>query len=162
MSLHIFHIDCLAKSNVYRGSTTLPLRIGGPLIERTDVVTVFLQSENGILLGRRSDDVRTYKGHWAGISGYLEESDPEKQAERELREETGLSPGECTLIRSGEPLEIDDEPRYWRVHPFLFRTDHPEQIDLDWEHTVMEWTDPNHWNRRKTVPGLLKAWERVQ
>jgi ADP-ribose pyrophosphatase YjhB (NUDIX family) len=40
--------------------------------EFQDVVTVFLTHRSKILVLKRSREVGTYKGHWAGVSGYLE------------------------------------------------------------------------------------------
>jgi hypothetical protein len=55
------------------------------------VVTSFLQNPKGeILLLRRSDKVGTFRGRWAGVSGFLEEPTPEGQARKEILEETGL------------------------------------------------------------------------
>lgn len=134
-------------------------------MDRTDVVTAFLRNKQGrVLLLRRSDDVRTYRGHWAAVSGYLETTDPLLQAEIELREETGLSRGRQKLEKRGDPLTVDDPEgdQYWRVHPFRFRllTDAGD-ITLDREHSDYEWRRPDEVGRGPTVPGLRKAWERV-
>lgn len=132
--------------------------------ERTDVVTAFLESEGQILVAQRSNEVRTYPGHWAGISGYLEVSDPLQQAYVEIREETGLVSAQARLVKQGEPVEVDDPERdlHWRVYPFRFRVDDPEQIKIDWEHQRFRWIHPEELDSLQTVPALKKAWERVQ
>jgi hypothetical protein len=58
-------------------------------MEETHVVTCFLErdSDKKIALLRRSQMVGTYKGRWAGVSGYIEkENTPLKQAFEEIRE----------------------------------------------------------------------------
>ena len=78
----------------------------------THVVTCFLRYGTDVLLGRRSDAVGTYVGRWAGVSGYVEgdPSDAERDARREVREETGW--GDATLVRAGAPVDVEDgEPR---------------------------------------------------
>ncbi len=39
----------------------------------------------------------------------------------QIEEEVGLLPQELQLVRAGRPLEVDDGPRRFLVHPFLFR-----------------------------------------
>jgi ADP-ribose pyrophosphatase YjhB (NUDIX family) len=109
-----------------------------------DVVTVFLTHRSKILVLKRSREVGTYKGHWAGVSGYLESEDPLKQAYSEMAEEVGLSKQDVTLVKAGNPLEIVDDAqnRAWRVHPFLFAVHEPDKIRLDWENIEMRWILP--------------------
>jgi 8-oxo-dGTP pyrophosphatase MutT (NUDIX family) len=129
---------------------------------RTDVVTAFLVHGNQILLLQRSDDVKTYQGHWAGVSGYLEADEPIEQARVEIREETGISPEQIELIKEGDPLEFDDGEHPWRVHPFCFQIESPVTPNLDREHMDYMWTDPDTITELETVPKLKEAWEAVQ
>ena len=55
------------------------------------VVTCFLESDGEILLLRRSQQVGSYHGRWAGVSGYVETT-PDEQALTEITEETSLQP----------------------------------------------------------------------
>jgi 8-oxo-dGTP diphosphatase len=128
-----------------------------------EVVTVFLTHGSKILVLKRSDKVRTYRGHWAGVSGYLESEDPLDQAHTEMAEEVGLGPEEVTLLRAGKPLEIVDrtQDRPWRVYPFLFAVHEPAKIRLDWENKEMRWILPEEIVQLQTVPGLKEALERV-
>lgn len=131
--------------------------------EFQDVVTVFLTHGSKILVLKRSREVGTYKGHWAGVSGYLESEDPLKQAYTEMAEEVGLSKQDLTLVKAGNPLEIVDDAqnRAWRVHPFLFSVHEPDKIRLDWENIAMRWILPEEIDQLKTVPALKEALDRV-
>ena len=131
--------------------------------EFQDVVTVFLTHRSKILVLKRSREVGTYKGHWAGVSGYLESEDPLKQAYSEMAEEVGLSEQDVTLVKAGKPLEIVDDAqnRAWRVHPFLFSVHEPDKIRLDWENIEMRWILPEEIDQLKTVPALKETLERV-
>ena len=132
-----------------------------------------------VLLLRRSERVGTYRGRWAGVSGYLEAGRPLEQAYREIEEEVGLGRGDVRLLAQGEPLAVPDETidTRWTVHPFLFEvvTGGGEPGDdagdlkvaptgslrLDWEHTEMRWVRPEELPALETVPGLAEALARV-
>lgn len=131
------------------------------------VVTCFLlrRSPGGdeVLLLRRSQQVGTYRGRWAGVSGYLEEANPLAQAYREIEEEAGLARDEVTLLRAGEPLVVVDAEadRSWIVHPFLFEVRPDAQVRVDWEHTEARWVRPEEASAFETVPQLTEALMRV-
>ena len=131
--------------------------------EFQDVVTVFLTHRSKILVLKRSREVGTYKGHWAGVSGYVESEDPLKQAYTEMAEEVGLRKRDVTLVKAGKPLEIvdDAQDRAWRVHPFLFAVHEPDKIRLDWENIAMRWILPEEIDQLKTVPALKETLDRV-
>ena len=131
------------------------------------VVTCFLVRRSGdgeeILLLRRSQRVSTYRGRWAGVSGYVEETDPLTQAYTEIEEETGLAREDVQLLRTGEPLEVVDTEadRRWIVHPFLFEVEEPAKIRADWEHIETRWIRPEDIFRYETVPQLAETLMRV-
>ncbi len=135
----------------------------------TGVVTCFIlrQSADGqdeVLLVRRSDRVRTYRGHWAAISGYLEAgATPLDQAREELREEVGLEADDAPLVRAGEPLTFTDNTIgvTWTVHPFLFRLREGREIHTDWEANASRWMPPTELVSLPTVPMLREALARV-
>ncbi len=128
-----------------------------------DVITVFLTHHDKVLVLKRSSKVGTYRGHWAGVSGYLESEDPLQQAYTEMAEEVGLSKQDVTLLKAGKPLEIidDAQDRAWRVHPFLFAVHEPDKIRLDWENIAMRWILPEEIDQLKTVPALKETLDRV-
>jgi len=130
----------------------------------THVVTCFLEHSGKIPLFRRSQRVGTYRGKWAGISGYIEAGNtPFEQALEEIREEARLDKRDIELVKEGQPLEVIDEQlgRKWLVHPYRFRVLHPEKIKVDWEHIELKWIDPLDIGKYDTVPKLVETWERV-
>lgn len=134
----------------------------------THVVTCFLlrrdRGHDEVLLVRRGERVRTYRGHWAGVSGYLEPGvAPEAQAYTEIREETSLAAADVTLLRTGTPLPVEDTVAglSWVVHPFLFLVARPEGVLLDWEARDMRWVAPAELAAYAAVPGLAAALARV-
>jgi ADP-ribose pyrophosphatase YjhB (NUDIX family) len=58
---------------------------------KNNIVTAFIEYQGKVLLLRRSQKVKSMKGKWAGVSGYIEtQQEPLRQAFKEVREETGL------------------------------------------------------------------------
>ena len=106
-------------------------------VKQIKVVTSFIRHQGKILLLRRSKKVGSYKGKWAGVSGYLEEISPLKQALKEIFEETGLNESQVALICSGTPLEVLDRKleTCWLVYPFLFETETPEKSQTSFPET---------------------------
>lgn len=134
----------------------------------TAVVTCFLmrrdRGQPEVLLVRRSDRVRTYRGRWAAISGYVEaNTSPREQAHVELVEETGLPREGFRLLREGAPLAVRDSEQglNWTVHPYLFEVAEPDRINLDWEAAEARWVDPAEMLVLPTVPRLADAYARV-
>jgi 8-oxo-dGTP pyrophosphatase MutT (NUDIX family) len=136
--------------------------------DATAVVTCFvMRADRGhdeILLAQRSQRVRTYRGAWAGISGYVEPGvTPLEQAFTELQEEAGLGREDVDLLLTGEPIAFRDDmlAQSWVVHPFLFRLLHPEHLRSDWEATQFKWYDPPEVETLATVPRLAEALAHV-
>jgi len=135
--------------------------LAADLTER-HVVTCFLESNGEILLLRRSQQVGSYRGRWAGVSGYVETT-PDEQALTEIREETGLGPEDLRLLGKGETLQVDDEEMgtRWMVHPYLFYVSDRARIRTDWEHVETRWITPGEIDDFTTVPRLKETLERV-
>ena len=55
------------------------------MLQEKRVVTCFLESANEILILRRSEQVGSYRGRWAGVSGYIETT-ADEQALVEIEE----------------------------------------------------------------------------
>jgi 8-oxo-dGTP diphosphatase len=132
------------------------------MLQEKKVVTCFLESEGEILILRRSGEVGSYRGSWAGVSGYIE-STADEQALTEIEEETNLKRDEVELIKKGEPLAVEDEGLgiRWLVHPYLFRIKDRDKIRIDWEHKEAKWIKPGDIERYQTVPKLKEALSRV-
>ncbi|MFD1685485.1 NUDIX domain-containing protein [Halobellus litoreus] len=133
------------------------------------VVTCFVRERGKVLLTRRSDAVGTYRGRWAGVSGYVESDsadpengslDAERDARRELREEIGLPDDDLELVRTGETIDVDDAEGSFVVHPFLFESD-TREVTTNEELAAVEWVDPTAIRERETVPRLWETWRRV-
>ncbi len=131
-------------------------------MKEVSVVTCFLEHRGRILLLRRSDRVGSYRGLWAGVSGYLE-AEPDAQALTEIAEETGLADDDIEMVRRGEPLRVIDPAldTAWTVHPYLFRVKSPDRIRIDWEHHEMHWVTPAEIPDYPAVPMLAETWARV-
>lgn len=126
-------------------------------VRRRDVVTSFLRHRGRLLLLRRSAEVGSFQGYWAGVSGYLEgDEEPEDRARVEILEETGvrdpqlLGAGNVVLARGREPEAV------WAVHPFLFDVA-SDDVTLDWEHDAYKWVAPETLGSYQTVPKLHAA-----
>ena len=132
------------------------------MLNEKQVVTCFLESENEILILRRSEQVGSYQGRWAGVSGYIETT-ADEQALTEIEEETSLSREDLKLIKRGKPLPIEDKRLgvRWVVHPYLFRIKDRNKIKLDWEHKEARWIAPKDIDNYETVPMLKETLARV-
>ncbi|KAJ3336913.1 hypothetical protein HDU93_001981 [Gonapodya sp. JEL0774] len=147
-------------------------------MRRRRVTTSFIISQSStpsnafperVLLLRRSDKVNTYQGHWAGISGSVEDSDPDPmfRATREVEEETRLVLGrDVEFVRAGKKIVVDGGPRHpdmvFEVFPFLFRLINPNTpVTIDWEHSEYKWIPPTEMLSYTTVPQLPETLSRV-
>jgi hypothetical protein len=129
-------------------------------LPQQDVVTCFLECDGQILILRRSGKVGSYRGKWAGVSGYMEAA-ADEQALVEIEEETGMGRNEVELVRRGEPMPVKGENVIWRVHPFMFRIKDRDCIRADWEHTEHRWIKPLELVDYETVPMLKEVLDRV-
>ena len=126
------------------------------------ITTSIITSKGKILILKRSDDVGTYKGRWAGVSGYIEKGEiPDETALREVSEELNLGRDDIEFVRKGEVLYARDEALLWVVHPFLFEAKKSD-IKLDWEHIEYKWILPEDINDYITVPKLKETIESVR
>ncbi|RAH48654.1 translation initiation factor eIF-2B subunit family protein [Aspergillus brunneoviolaceus CBS 621.78] len=153
-----------------------------PLEKRAVVSSFIFNFKDGnplVALFKRSDKVRTYRGHLAPISGSIssDDRDPLATAWRELSEETGLTSSNLTHWRTGKPFTFSDPSagREWTVHPFgfLYNANTPKEstaneeepsFKTDWEHTGWEWHPPSailNEELSPTVPRLKDSFRRV-
>ena len=129
----------------------------------TSVVTCFVTHGDRVLVLKRSKRVGTYRGAWAGVSGYLESVPALEQAWIELHEEIGLGREALSLVTEGSPFRVKDDhlDKVWLVHPFRFALLRNVELELDWEHVEMRWIHPEKIRELDTVPGLWDAWLQV-
>ncbi len=129
-------------------------------------VTCVLMHQGKVLLLRRSDRVRTYKGLWGGVAGYVEPGEqPLQTAYKELREETGLTPDLVRLVAQAEPIAFTDVyqgERYdWTIHPFLFELLKDKNLKIDWEHSEYRWVKNKDLPAYQTVPHFPETVRRL-
>ena len=123
-------------------------------------VTCLLTNDDGkLLILKRSSKVRTYKGLWGGVAGYVEDDEePYETALKEIQEEVGIEKEDVSLIEQGDPIEFTDfyeGERYdWIIYPFLFRIEKKGKLQIDWEHSEYRWIIPSEITRYDTVPHL--------
>jgi len=125
------------------------------------VATCLLINDEGkLLILKRSEKVRTYKGLWGGVAGYVEENEtPYETAIKEIKEEAGIKKEDVSLIKVLDPIEFTDfyngEHYDWEIFPFLFKVKNKGKINIDWEHLEYWWMLPSEIKKYDTVP-LLK------
>jgi 8-oxo-dGTP pyrophosphatase MutT (NUDIX family) len=105
------------------------------------IVLAAVRRGEQLCLVRRSSAVRTSRGAWGVVTGYLEPGvEPEAQAWVELVEELGLEPPALRLVRSlpAVPLTSEASGKRFLVYPFLFESASAE-VTLNWEHDAVEW-----------------------
>ncbi len=129
------------------------------------VVTVFVECNGKILLLKRSDKVRAYRGKWNVVAGYLDDLKPirEKVLE-ELREEINMREEDIKNIYFGEVETIADKEigKTWVGQPALVRLGKKPEIKLDFEHTDYKWITPNELSNYSFVCGLDKTLSRIR
>ena len=126
----------------------------------TKIVTSFIQDKQKILILKRSNNVKTMKGLWSGISGIIEKNEnPLTRAKIEIYEETGISEDKIRLVKNSDILKINS-PQYenheWEIFPFLFESKKPE-IKLNWENSEYAWITVDELKNYDTVPSLEKV-----
>lgn len=129
------------------------------------VATSLLLYNGKLLILKRSEKVRTYKGLWGGIAGYVEENEePYETAIKEIQEESGLKKNEFQLIKKIEPIKFTDfykGTRYdWTIYPFIFNVK-KDRIEIDWEHTEYKWILPQDITKYDTVPHLKEIVSKI-
>src|SRR5512136_2836658 len=91
------------------------------------VTCLLINDKDKLLVLKRSDLVRTYKGQWGGVAGYIEEGEkPIDTAYKELNEEISLNKKDVQLIKTLEPFKFTDfyrgEKYDWEIYVFIFKT----------------------------------------
>jgi len=126
----------------------------------TKIVTSFIRDNDKLLILKRSNQVKSMKGLWAGISGIIEnDEEPLKRAKIEIFEEVGITEDKITLIKTTEEMRINS-PQYknheWEIFPFLFESKNPT-VKLNWENSDFKWINIEELENYETVPSLQKV-----
>ena len=121
------------------------------------VTCLLINNDGKLLILKRSRMVKTYKGLWGGVAGYIEENEkPYDTALKEIREEVGIEKKNVSLVREVEPIEFtdfDEGRKYdWTIHPFLFEVKSTYKLRIDWEHSDYRWIAPSEIENFDTVP----------
>ncbi len=123
------------------------------------MVTSFIKNDDKILILKRSNEVKSMKCLWAGVSGIIENNEaPLARAKIEIFEETGITEEQITLLKAIDQMQILSEQyknHVWNIFPFLFKAENPK-IKLNWENSEFEWINPNEITNYKTVTDLEK------
>jgi len=126
----------------------------------TKIVTSFLKNKEQILILKRSQNVKSMKGLWGGISGIIENNEPPlERAKTEIFEEVGITEDKTNLLKSANPIDVIS-PQYgnhkWHIFPFLFQVN-DIKINLNWENSDFQWIERNELKKFETVPNLDKV-----
>lgn len=129
----------------------------------TRIVTSFLSNEEKYLILKRSNNVKSMKGLWGGISGIIEGSEePLQRAKIEIFEEAGIVENKIVLTKTAKEMQVTSQysEHGWIIHPFLFTTNESE-IKLNWENSEYRWISSNEISKYKIVPSLDKVLARL-
>ena len=132
-------------------------RIDYSTSDKAPVLNCFVKFENQVLILRRGDKVRAYRGLWNSIGGYLDEFCLlEEKVLEELREELGIMPDLIFQMKTGNPFEFNDKDiqKIWLIFPILVELKSKPEIKLDWEHTDFRWIFPEDLKSFDIMPGL--------
>ncbi len=126
----------------------------------TKIVTSFITNDDKFLILKRSNQVKSMKSLWAGISGIIEKNEtPLDRAKIEIFEEVGIEEDQIKLIKSSNLMRISS-PQYknheWEVYPFLFEGK-DLKIKLNWENSQYKWVRMDEFKNYKKVPSLEKV-----
>lgn len=133
--------------------------------KHTEFVDAILEFENEILILRRANYMKNFKGCWCLPGGAVNKNDEDIKTSiiREIKEETGI---ELTYVESERMKELF-EYKYENkniTHVFYVRLETKPEVKLSKEHSKFEWINfeteipGNH----KWVPELfniLQQWE---
>ena len=123
----------------------------------TRIVTSFISNDEKYLILKRSDNVKSMRGLWGGVSGVIEgNEDPLKRAKKEIFEETGMREDLISLIRTAKEIRVISTQysnHEWIVFPFLFST-RESKIRLNWKNSEYRWISANEISKYQTVPSL--------
>ena len=128
--------------------------------------SLLINNDGKLLILKRSEKVRTYKGLWEGIAGYIEDNEkPFETALKEINEEVGLEKDKVRLIKTYGPINISDNYKGdnydWEIYVFIFIIKKNSKIKIDWEHIEKRWILPAEIWDYETVPYLKEIVSKI-
>lgn len=123
------------------------------------VINCTVVCKGKVLLLKRSRKVRSYKGKWNTIGGYLDELKSVRgKALEEIKEELGVEKENVKRIKIFKSFRVADKKikKTWIVFPVLAELKGTKRIKLDWEHTSYKLAKPEEIKRFNTIPNLEK------
>lgn len=122
------------------------------------ISSAIIRKNNKILLLRRSDKNKKYKGFWQLPEGHIEEAEsPLDAVKREIKEEIN-----CVLtkpkIKGTTPAHIKLNGRNYLVIRIVFEGLNKGRIKLDADHSEYKWFDLEEVEKIKNdlVPGVFE------
>lgn len=134
-------------------------RIDYSHVSASAVVNAIVVCRKKVLLLKRSDEVRVYRGQWYAVGGFYDELVPLRvKILEEVQEELAISPDRIVGLTAGTPVTVPDPAvnRVWTIHPVRVDIDRPEPITIDWEHTEYRWVAPGEIGRYGLAPQLSR------
>ena len=139
-------------------------RINYSTSNKAPVINCFVKYKDKILILKRSNKVRAYKGKWNSVGGYIDEDKPVKiKALEELSEELKINKEIIKRVKVGKSYELTDEAikKTWIIFPILVELKEVPKIILDFEHTDFKWIKPEELINYDVVSGLNEILKKV-
>lgn len=125
----------------------------------SEAVRVWLKHNDRYLFVKRSERMKFFPGKWAPIGGFLEKGNSVKvQSYKEIKEETGISRDQLTLIKSADiPVELIDDvsDKLWKIYHVVIESK-TDKVNLNWEAEEYKWIKLDEVEQLDTIPGLIK------
>jgi len=124
-----------------------------------EIIAAVLTHNDRLCLLRRSAQVKTDRGYWHCITGYLSAGAPPlEHAFIEIIEETGIHRRDLELQSRAIVDRKGADGNIWRIHAFHFRS-RTRSLTLNWEHDGGCWTPMRKLRRLRTVHWLAAVLE---
>lgn len=124
-----------------------------------EVSTVFMESENKLLLLQRSSHKKISPDTWGVPGGKLEENETHLQGlQREIEEELQLFPS-ADILKHVNSLYVRHPAVEYRLHLFQWKLESIPQITLNpEEHQAFIWQPIDEFNDLPLLEGQLEAF----
>lgn len=132
--------------------------------DKAPVIICFVRYKDKILLLKRGQKVRTYKGKWNTVAGYIDElKSLREKALEEIQEELGFLGEQVEFISFAEPYEFRDDKinKTWIIFSVLTELKKKPEIKLDFEHTEYKWIKPEEITNFDIVANVDKSLKMV-